>query len=145
MQQIFKRIKRILEAEKNFSDNSTIINDSDDELKRIIEELNQKKSEDFEKDNSYKSRSEPSGDNFQDSNNSRNGSTNINDLKRAFSVLEIPESSTNEEIRSAYLKKIKEYHPDRVQNLGQEIKNLADKKTKEINQAYEFIQNHRNR
>jgi len=141
MQQIFRRIKRILEAEKNFSDDSNFPDSEEEELKRIIEDLN-KKTGDSDKDNKRRSETQDSDWNKQTRTNSSNNV--INDLKSAFLILEVPESASNEEIRDAYYKKIKEYHPDRVQNLGQEIRNLADKKTKEINQAYEFIKNYRN-
>ena len=54
-----------------------------------------------------------------------------------YEVLGVSESSTNEEIRSAYLKLVKKYHPDRYQD--NPLKNLADEKLKEINEAYDII------
>ena len=41
-----------------------------------------------------------------------------------------------EEIRAAYLKRISEYHPDKVTALGKEIREVAERKSKEINVAY---------
>jgi len=35
-----------------------------------------------------------------------------------------------------------EYHPDKVSMLGDELKTLAESKTKEINEAYEFLKNY---
>ena len=46
---------------------------------------------------------------------------------------------TKNDIKKSYKKKIGEYHPDRVDNMGAEIKELALKKTKEINIAYEYF------
>ena len=43
------------------------------------------------------------------------------------------------DIHNAYKKKIKEYHPDKVEKIGGEIKKLAQKRTKEIIEAYEFF------
>ncbi len=41
-----------------------------------------------------------------------------------------------EEIRAAYLMRISEYHPDKVAALGKEIREVAERKSKEINVAY---------
>ena len=45
------------------------------------------------------------------------------------------------DIHKAYRIKIKENHPDRVANMGKEIKTLAQKRTKEINDAYKYFVN----
>lgn len=46
---------------------------------------------------------------------------------------------TRSDIRKKYLEAISKYHPDRVQNLGDELIELAEHKTKEINAAYEWL------
>jgi hypothetical protein len=46
---------------------------------------------------------------------------------------------TREEIRSKYIGMISLYHPDRVQHLGPELKELAEIKSKEINAAYDWL------
>jgi hypothetical protein len=46
---------------------------------------------------------------------------------------------TKEQIRSKYIDLISLYHPDRVQHLGPELKELAETKSKEINAAYEWL------
>lgn len=40
------------------------------------------------------------------------------------------------ELKKAYLEMIKKYHPDKVSNLGKEFVEIAEKKTKEINDVY---------
>jgi len=42
-------------------------------------------------------------------------------------------------IKSTYRKTIAQYHPDRVMAMGPEIKDVAEKKAKEINEAYEHF------
>ena len=42
-------------------------------------------------------------------------------------------------IKATYRNAIAQYHPDKVSSLGPEIREVADKKAKEINQAYEFF------
>ena len=46
---------------------------------------------------------------------------------------------TKEQIRSKYINLISLYHPDRVQHLGPELKELAELKSKEINAAYAWL------
>ncbi len=60
---------------------------------------------------------------------------------QAQTILEVRPDATDEEIQSAYKKKIKEYHPDRVATLGEEIQQLAARKTVEINEAYSLLKN----
>jgi hypothetical protein len=55
-------------------------------------------------------------------------------------VLGLKGKVTREEIRKKYRDLAKQYHPDRVADLGPELKEIAEKKMKEINQAYEFYQ-----
>lgn len=46
---------------------------------------------------------------------------------------------TKEQIRSKYIHLISLYHPDRVQHLGPELRELAEMKSKEINAAYNWL------
>jgi hypothetical protein len=46
---------------------------------------------------------------------------------------------TREEIRTKYIDLISMYHPDRVQHLGPELRELAESKSKEINAAYDWL------
>jgi hypothetical protein len=56
-------------------------------------------------------------------------------------ILGVRRGATRDEIRQAYRLVIAQYHPDRVAQLGPELRNLATEKTKEINQAYETLLN----
>jgi DnaJ like chaperone protein len=51
-------------------------------------------------------------------------------------VLEVSETASIEEIRAAYRAKIGQYHPDRVTGLGAEFREIAERRSKEINVAY---------
>ncbi len=46
---------------------------------------------------------------------------------------------TKSQIRKNYLDLIAKYHPDKVFDLGEELKILAEKKTKQFNMAYEWM------
>ena len=54
------------------------------------------------------------------------------------SVFEIPSGQklSADELKSRYHELLKQSHPDRVASMGPEFKKLAEKKTKEINEAY---------
>lgn len=55
-----------------------------------------------------------------------------------FKILEIAESASSDEIRVAYKQKISQYHPDKVSQMGSEIRELAAYKSREINAAYDY-------
>jgi hypothetical protein len=52
-------------------------------------------------------------------------------------VLGVPETADFAQIEHAYRVKISQYHPDKVAQLGEDIRQLAEAKSKEINAAYE--------
>lgn len=54
-------------------------------------------------------------------------------------ILELADEITPEEVKKAYKRQLMRYHPDRVQHLGHEFSELADQKTKLINEAYDFF------
>lgn len=51
-------------------------------------------------------------------------------------VLEVSADATPEEIRAAYRVQMSLYHPDKVESLGAELKDLAARRSKEIGDAY---------
>jgi hypothetical protein len=51
------------------------------------------------------------------------------------------EPITKAELKKRYFELLKQNHPDRVASMGADFKKLADKNTKEINQAYEVLKN----
>lgn len=55
---------------------------------------------------------------------------------RWYEVLQVAPSATAAEIRDAYKHMISKYHPDKVDSLGQELKDLAGQKSQEITAAY---------
>lgn len=64
-------------------------------------------------------------------------------LENAYSVLGVPPSATDEEVRRAYRDLVRKNHPDRVATLGDDVREAAKKKMQEINEAKERIYNER--
>ncbi|MEI6456209.1 MAG: TerB family tellurite resistance protein [bacterium] len=57
----------------------------------------------------------------------------------AYDVLEITSSATDDEVKKSYREMAKKHHPDKVANLGEDIKRAATEKFQKINAAYEEI------
>ena len=56
-----------------------------------------------------------------------------------YEVLGVKPGASQEEIKSAYRKLVKQYHPDQYGD--NPLKNLAEEKLAEINKAYDMIKN----
>jgi hypothetical protein len=56
-----------------------------------------------------------------------------------YDLLEIPTTSSLKEIKKAFRKKLKQYHPDLFGNKGDDEKNHAEKLTKLLNEAYSVL------
>ena len=54
-------------------------------------------------------------------------------------ILGVKRGATKEEIKAAYKKLASEYHPDKVQHLGREFRDLAQKKFVLIQNAYDMV------
>ncbi len=61
----------------------------------------------------------------------------------AYKSLEIETTATNDEIKKAYRRMAMKYHPDKVNDLGEEVKKSATEKFRSINEAYENLKKQR--
>ena len=88
------------------------------------EERSQRKAEeDFKQSQSYNSASDE----------------DLEKAKRYGKVLGLHGKVTIDDIKQNYRDLIAKYHPDKVQHLGEELQRVAEAKTKEINEAYEYF------
>jgi DnaJ like chaperone protein len=67
-----------------------------------------------------------------------------NSSDNAYKILEITKDATPEEIKAAYRKMAKKYHPDKVLHLGDEHQKGAEEKFRQVQEAYEQLQKERN-
>lgn len=65
------------------------------------------------------------------------------DANWAYTALEISPSANNDELKKAYRRMAMKYHPDKVANAGEEIRQQATEKFRGINEAYEYIKQQR--
>jgi len=66
-----------------------------------------------------------------------------NSSENAYKILEITKDATEAEIKTAYRKMAKKYHPDRVIHLGKEHQEGAEEKFRQVQKAYEQLQKER--
>jgi DnaJ like chaperone protein len=65
------------------------------------------------------------------------------EVDSAYTILGIPPSATDEEVKKAYRRAAREHHPDKVGYMGEDIREAAEKKFTAINAAYEKIKKER--
>jgi DnaJ-class molecular chaperone len=54
-----------------------------------------------------------------------------------FEVLGVAPTASTDEIKAAYRKRVRQYHPDRVEGMGFELRQIAEQKMKQLNAAYD--------
>jgi len=131
MGQIFDRLSGILKSgittdTPNLAE--FMLKNEDDELRSIIDDLNNKK-----KEQNYSKKD------FED----KYSKVNVG-IDQAYQILKIDSATSNDDIKIAYKNRIKEYHPDKVSTMGEEIQSVARIKTQQINEAYSLLKKIKN-
>ena len=58
----------------------------------------------------------------------------------AYKILELEKGATPQEVKKAYRRMAKKFHPDKVQHLGPEHQKGAEEKFRKVQEAYEQLQ-----
>lgn len=66
-----------------------------------------------------------------------------NEINSSYQILEIDKNASDAEVKKAYRKMVKKYHPDKLRNLGPEHMKGAEEKFRQVQNAYEHIQKER--
>ena len=121
----FYRQKKTSENNKNHSNNNANANYNN------TDNHDYKNNYNHTKNNNYNGDSDSNGYNTRQNNNKPD--------KNPYDILGIDKNASEQEIRAAYRKLVKQYHPDRVAGLGKEFQDLANKKFIEIKEAYNCL------
>lgn len=63
------------------------------------------------------------------------------DTDRYYRILEVEKGATQQEIKTAYRKMAKKYHPDRLGDVGEDVLKAAREKFNQVQEAYEKLSN----
>ena len=65
-------------------------------------------------------------------------------IDNAYDILGVSKKSTNDDIKKAYRKMVKKYHPDRLNNVSEDVIEMAKIKFQSVKDAYERVRSERN-
>jgi len=85
-----------------------------------------------------------SAESFEDS-HEESQSTNESRKKNYYEILGVSIDATQKEIKKAHRKLVKEYHPDGYEHLAEDMRNEAEKRFKEISEAYSTLSDSKKR
>ena len=145
---IFNRARKIFDSyvsDRLERRDYSIEDDSDKELKRIIDKLTQEqnsKKEDEERQRFSKEHKEYT--NAQKERAKNDTKAQNSNIKFACTTLGVSENASVQEIKDAYRKQMHKFHPDKAAKLGPDFVEIANQKTKEINYAYNILKQAKN-
>lgn len=87
---------------------------------------------------SYQQRADSEGNNYQEGQETSKENNRFSG-RAPYEILGVDKNASKEEIKSAYRKLAGKYHPDKVNYLGDEFKELAEARFKEIQEAYQKL------
>ena len=65
------------------------------------------------------------------------------DMNTYYTILEVDSKASDDEVKRAYRRMAKKYHPDRVSTLGEDVQKAAQQKFQKLLEAYDMIKKER--
>ena len=78
--------------------------------------------------------------NYNQRTNHQKANFNNFDTESAYKILDVEKSASKDDIKKAYRKMAKKYHPDKIQHLGETHVKAGEEKFKKVKNAYEQLQ-----
>lgn len=79
------------------------------------------------------------GGSYQNQGGGYGGYQSEDELAKAYKILGVSPTATDDEVKKAYRQMALKHHPDKVSTLGEDVKKAAEKKFQEINNAKDII------
>jgi len=141
---IINRLAKLVKAEVNYrirkagwdTDEDILSSDLEEELRHLEEELRQAEAA---------KQHGSSGPFRQEREQGRRQARPKNMAGTAYGVLGVAADASQKEIKDKYRELAKKYHPDKVHKLSPEMQAMARKKMKDINLAYDQIEDAKKR
>jgi DnaJ like chaperone protein len=67
----------------------------------------------------------------------------VSQTDSSYKILEIEQTSSDDEVKKAYRRMAMKYHPDKVSHLGEDFKKVAHEKFRKVQEAYDQIKKER--
>lgn len=93
----------------------------------------------YYKEYTRNSSSETKDDRYYENFNNRQQTKGESETKNPYKVLGVARNATQDQIKHAYKQLANKYHPDKVSHLGEEFRELAEERFKEIQEAYQKL------
>ena len=125
------------EARRRYEEEKEIRRSAEDEQARQKEQARRH----AEKEQTRKKAEEEQTRRRYEDEQSMYNSTVNDEIQRCFDIFELPYSASFIDVKKRYLMRVKFYHPDKQSSSDDDVREYANQKTKELNNAFHMLKN----